>query len=248
MTDQHAVASIDLHFAERLGTRGEAEMRAHLPVCASCRARYDRHLLYARLSRKARPAKVRLARGLGLHVGRPKRASWSWWTAAAVAAAVALFVLGRSVDPPGRDLAARGAGAPSLPALFVYQMGTGPAPVLAGQHLSRQDELAFAYGNPGGRKFLWIFAVDEHRHVYWYYPAWPSGAPAPRPLPARPGVGPHELPEAIRHGLDGTRVDLHALLSDEPIAVTDIEAQIAATGTVNFPGAAGVHHTYEVGP
>jgi hypothetical protein len=253
MTDEHVVASIDRHFAERLGTRAEAEMRAHLPRCASCRARYERHLLYGRLSRNARPAQARLARGLGLRVAAAPRAAWPRWTAAALATAVAVVALivlggGRSVDPSGRELAARGGAAAARPVLFVYRMVPGGAPVLAADRLSRNDELAFAYGNPAAQKYLWIFAVDEHRHVYWYYPAWPSGTPAPGPLAAQPGAGPHELPDAVRHRLDGARVELHALVADQPIAVTDIEAQIAAGGTVAFPGAADVHRTFEVEP
>jgi hypothetical protein len=252
MTETHVVPEIDRHFAGRLGVRAEAQMRAHLPGCASCRARYDRHLLCGRLLRDGRPAKQRLARGLGLRVepARPVRARWTAAALVAAVAAIALLVIGgRSVDPSGRDLAVRGGpGAAPPPVLLVYRMVAGAAPVLVEHRLSRGDELAFAYANPGAKKYLWIFAVDEHRHVYWYYPAWPAGTPAPGPFPARPGPGPHELPEAVRHMFDGGRIDLHALVADEPLAVIDIEARIAATGTAAFSGATGVQHAFEVGP
>jgi hypothetical protein len=68
-----------------------------------------------------------------------------------------------------------------------------------------------------------IFGVDEHRHVYWFHPGWSPGMPAPRAVNARPGSGPHELPEAIRQPLDGARLRIYAAFGDRSFDATMIE-------------------------
>ena len=267
MTHERAIRSIDRHFRRfggGLAPSDEAELRAHLPGCAACGRRYERHLLYGRLARDARPAKERLARGLGLRV-QPARRRWSVRAvvtgAAGAMAAATLVVLvlggGRLLAPgsPARgpatpEVAARGrvTADDAAPVLFVYRMVPGAPPALAEGRLRRDDELAFAYSNPGGKRYLWIFGVDEHRHVYWYYPAWPVGTPAPAPFAAHTGVGPLELPDAVRHPLDGGRVDVYAVVSDEAHGVADIEARVAAGGPFELAGAAHVRRTFEVEP
>ena len=49
-----------------------------------------------------------------------------------------------------------------------------------------------------GKRYLMIFGIDEHRHVYWYYPAWANPAEDPLVDPDRDHAG-HciELNEAI---------------------------------------------------
>jgi len=265
MTHERAIQSIDRHFRRFGGglcVNDEAELRAHLPGCAACRARYERHLLYGRLARRARPAKERLARGLGLGV-QPARRRWSAWAVStgAVAAAAVVVILGvrgprgpmtPARGPAPRELAPRGRvaadGATAPPVLFVYRIVPHAPPVLAEGRLRRDDELAFAYSNPGLKRYLWIFGVDEHRHVYWYYPAWPVGTPAPAPFVASPGAGPLELPDAVRHAFDGARVDLHAIVSDEALGVADIEARLRTGEPFELAGAAHVQRTFEVEP
>jgi hypothetical protein len=253
MTHERALISIERHFAGRTEVREETELRLHLPECDPCRARYERHLLYESLTRGRGP-KQRLASGLGFRIA-PEPASWqrraaaaTGLTAAAALAIAAVVVVARPDGPSNRDFGARrGPGAPAA-ALLVYRMHPGATPVQVQNRISRDDELAFAYSNPDAKKYLWIFGVDEHRHVYWYYPAWPEGTPAPRPFAAEPGPGPHELPEAVRHGLAGSRLELYALTSDEPITISEIEARVAASGSVELANATAVRRSLEVGP
>jgi len=83
----------------------------------------------------------------------------------------------------------------------------------------------------GGKARLLVYGVDEHQHVYWYHPAWPPSAAPPVPLVDAAGVGPHELPEAIRHPLDGRRLQIVALLFDRPLSVDEVErALLGADG------------------
>ncbi len=249
MTHERALISIDRHFAGRTGAREEAQLRAHLPECEVCRARYERHLLFERLTR-GRGAQQRLARGLGFRIESER--SWPRWTAAVMAtaatAAAALLVFGRPSEPPHPEFYARSGPSSLAPSLLVYRMHSDTAPVQAQSRISRDDELAFAYSNPSTKKYLWIFGVDEHRHVYWYYPAWPEGTPEPGPYAARAGVGPHELPEAVRHDFDGSRLELYSLMSDEPLSVAEIEARVTTTGNAELPNATAVRRLLEVAP
>jgi hypothetical protein len=149
------------------------------------------------------------------------------------ALAVALLVIrsrgaGDSSLPDG--LTVRGSGRGPGASLWVYRVGADAKPRLATDRVSAGDELAFAYGNTAGKKYVAIFGVDEHRHAYWYFPAWPAGAPPTAAPAARSGPGPHELPEAIRHDFAGRRLDIYAVFSDEPLAVTAVEAALAGPG------------------
>jgi putative zinc finger protein len=243
--------AIAAHFAGRATPATEAAMRAHLSTCADCRHRYDRHLILARLDPRAPPVEERLAAGLGFQWRATAR--WDRWSRRAIAlaipvAATALLLaflpgllstrdhVGSRLAPEGDGaraasaFAARGgrssrAGAPSF---WTYRITPARAPQLAGQTIAASDELAFAYSNPAAKPYLMIFGVDEDRHVYWFHPAWPAGQAAPVAIPASAGPGPHELSAAIRHAIEGRRLDLYAVFSDRALATTAVEAQIHA--------------------
>jgi hypothetical protein len=231
--------AVDAHFAGRASRAGEAAMRAHLPGCERCRRRYDRHLLLARLDTRALPAEERLARGLGI-VPRPKRAGLALSVGVLAVAAVALLV-----GVP-RDEAPQLRGAGPQPTLLIYRVAPdGRVEPVAGR-IGAADELAFAYGNPGGRRYLLVYGEDEHGHVYWFHPGWPVGAPAPAAVEARPGAGPHELPEAVRHRFDGRRLRINAVLSDERMGVGTIERHALSSPPMEDGRAQIVSRTLEV--
>jgi hypothetical protein len=243
-----ARAAIDAHFAGHASPAAEAAMRAHLPACPDCRDCYRRHHLLAGLDPSAPSAEERLARGLGFPRRAPARARWLAFglpLTGAVAAAV-IFVCAPSGRPSGDHVArvmdapvARGTAATAAPAarLFIYRFSAAGArfdaagaparaPQLVDRSMRGRDELAFAYTNPSGRRYVAIFGVDESRRVYWFHPAWPAGAPAPRAIPAAPGPEPHELPEAIRHDIAGRHLTIRAAFADRPLAVEDVEAAV----------------------
>jgi hypothetical protein len=248
LSHQRSRRAIDAHFAGHAVPELEAAMRAHTLQCEACRSYYDRHLLLARFDPTAPPAAARIARGLGLRLDtRPRMARAVWWAAAlAVPAAAALLLVARSdrvVAPlPGADatpdmFAARAVSrADALqPGLWIYRLGADGRPRLAKGEVDAGDELAFAYANPAGKPYVLVFGVDEHRHVYWFHPAWSRGQPSPSAVPAAPGAGPHELPEAIRSGLDGRRLIVHALFADRPLRASDVEARVQSEGGWETP-------------
>jgi hypothetical protein len=236
----HHVRSVDRHFDGGLSPAEEAAMRAHLPSCARCQRRYERRLLLARLDPRTAPAEDRLAAGLGFAPRRRAPAALRWGALAVAAAAVVLFVGTRVEEPRARGVGAR-------PALLVYRVtSTGTEP--AGASLLGGDELAFAYANPSSRRYLLIYGVDEHGHVFWFHPGWPEGSAPPSAVAARPGAGPHELPEAVRHRFDGRRLRITAVLSDERLGVGAFERDGRALDRPDARGAESVSRSFEVSP
>ena len=238
---------VDAHFGGGLDPADERRLREHLPDCDDCRGRYERHLALAALDPQARSAEDRLARGLG--IGRPRR-RWQVFAAPALLAATAaalLWVLPRWIGLD--DGAFRGRGGGDAPAAVrVYRIPadripadripadrapdpTAPGratPLVAGGSMAPDDELTFAYENPGGRPYLLVFAVDDGGAVYWYHPAWERGQAAPRAIAVEAGPDVRELPVAVRHDIRGDRLWIHAVFSDQPLDVLAVEALVAA--------------------
>ena len=261
--------AIAAHFAGRTSTATETAMRAHLLTCLPCKGHYQRHLTLARLDPRALPAEERIARGLGLRVrafggghGRARLIAGLTVSVATVAA-LAIFPVrtpDQRIDPAramraNADFTARGTdvAAERAVAFWTYRVGGEGTPRLADRAIRRDDELAFAYSNPIGKAFLMIFGVDEHRHVYWFHPAWPAGQPAPTAIRAVEGPGPHELPGAIRQALDGRRLNVYAALSDRALDVKAVEAAVGLPTASDMLPALGdsvvvVGRTYEVQP
>ncbi len=220
------IERVDRHFARRLSTEEERAMREHLPGCAACRARYERHLVLEELDPDAPGAQARLAAGLGLE--EPQRASVYRFAApisaiVAVAAAI-LLVLGRPWSAGDAGFTARGGGATDQGAEILVYRGASRA----GELLGRDDELAFAYANSAGKAYLMIFGVDEQRHVYWYYPAWTDPKAEPRSVPIEKTDAPRSLPDAVRQPIEGKALDIRAVFGDEALSVKDVERMIEA--------------------
>ena len=238
---QDAIRAMGAHFEGRIRPADESALRAHLTTCAPCRDRYDRHALYARLVPGQPSASVRLARGLGLATVPEPRATWRAWKLAlpvpalALAAALVLGLGPLKRKPPTSDqqpdstpgFAMRGQTSAS-PSLWVYRVPAGGAPQAIEHAVRADDELAFAYSNPGGDAFALVFAVDEARRVFWFHPGWAAGEAAPRAVTVRPGVGPHELPAAIRHRLQAGPLAIYGWFTSQPTDVTAVERAVHA--------------------
>lgn len=221
---------VDHHFSGRIHPRDEQRLRTHLPGCSTCRERYERHLLLARLDPRAPDARTRLARGLGLDA----RAPAAPWRLALVPVAVACLALlmvripwtGTTTGDDG--FTARGAGNAVADArLRVYAVEPGGHTTLLGPTLRPDQELAFSFRNPDAHRFLMVFARDSAGRVYWYHPSWTDPASNPSAVPILPSEDPRELPEAISHALTPGPLSLHAVFLDAPLTVRDMEALLA---------------------
>ncbi|MBS2011677.1 MAG: hypothetical protein JST00_02090 [Deltaproteobacteria bacterium] len=235
------IDDIDRHFAERLSPTEEHAMREHLPSCDECRRRYERHLLIERLDPAARGPGARLASGLGLGPRREgvvlpiARRAVPLALAAAAAAVLVVHGLPRREAPESLGFTARG-GAPSAqvgegPEVTVYRRSASSADASAeraGASIRRSDELAFAYRNPGAKRYLMIYGVDDRRRVYWYYPVWTDPAANPSSIEVERADAARQLPDAVRHELEGRELEIHALFTDSPLDVRSVEAKVAS--------------------
>jgi hypothetical protein len=225
---------VDRHFEGTIGPDAEHALREHLPTCADCTGYYERHLLLAKLDPQSLDAQSRLARGLGLRAPG-KVAPWAFGVVGfAAAAAVALLVLSPTVN---RGFTPRGTGAPAPGVhLSVFRLEHGAA-LAVKDRIDAADELAFTYENAAGKERLMIFGVDEHGHVYWFFPAWQDPATDPEALRIDRTERPRELREAVAHSFDGRQLTLHALFTDEPLTVREVERRLAKSAAPLSPGA-----------
>jgi hypothetical protein len=244
---------VDDHFARRLRPGSERTLREHLPSCASCKSLYDRHLLLLRLDpRAAGDSQKRLGQGLGLvRPPIPVAQGVAALAAVAVLAVSVLFTRDAPFMPAGTEgFTARGGSAVmKAEALRVFRVRPGVAAEAVEGELNAWDELAFAYQNPNGRKWLLIYGVDEHQHVYWFHPSWSNPDEDPAAVKAFGGVALHELPEAISHDFDGKLLVLHGVLSDERLTVKQAEALLQgrdAAQPLPLPGAEHTSFTVKV--
>jgi hypothetical protein len=230
---------VDRHFAGSIDPRNEHSLREHLADCVDCRTRYERRLLIERLDPRARGAEERLGRGLGV---APARSPWMGLGIAVAATAAALLVMGpRTLHTarvaPDSGFQARTGGKVTksmVPELHVFQMRPGEPVRPVGNAIKIKEELAFTYKNPGDSRYLLVFGIDEHRHVYWYYPAWLN--PDKKPVAIKIAsdddaeAPSHELPEAVTHPLDGQKLDIVAVFAPRAVSVTEVEQRINEHG------------------
>jgi hypothetical protein len=256
--------AIAAHFAASGNAVDERAMRGHLPACAACRTVYDRHLLLARLDPAQPSPEDRLARSLGLPLrtrAARRRLPFAFTALLGVTVAAAIVVAPRHLSSqlpshlPSQlpsDRAAESGFAPRGPAaaasaeteLWVFRIAPGsrvaePAP----DTITAGDELAFAYRNPTGSRCLMVFAIDEHRHIYWYHPEWSALADDPAAVTVSGDPGVHELPAAVMQHFDGEELMIHALFTDRKLTVRQVEGAFAAAAghgvgdVVRFPDA-----------
>jgi len=244
-------ASIERHFDGTISPESEHVLREHLPVCAACHAHYERWLLLSRLDPEALSAETRILRGLGL--GRRPSVVRPFGVAAAatlVAAAAALLFWIRAAPEP-HGFTARGGGPPAkVSRVFVYDVHPGKPAEIASESVARGDELAFAYENGAAKNRLMIFGVDEHRHVYWFYPAWVNPSENPVAVPVERDERRHELPEAVRQDFDGSRLEIRSVFLDAPLTVAELEAMLRdhPVGPLPIPGAVEATLPFAVAP
>jgi putative zinc finger protein len=229
--------AITAHFAGRIDPTEERALRLHLHDCRACRRGYARAHALASIDPRAPRSRERLARGLGFAAERRAwftglARHWAWGVPAL--AAIAWMTVRPAAPAPARpELVAPSPRGTTLaaPALLAYRIPPNGAPRIIDGAIEGGDELAFAYANPAAWPYLMVFAVDEHRHVYWYHPAWRPGAPPPTAVPAQAGAGPFELPSATRHALDGGRLVVHAVFARRAVSVQEIEHAAETAGT-----------------
>jgi hypothetical protein len=191
-------------------------------------------MLLERVDPRGRGAEERVARGLGLE---PPRTPWLGLGIAVAATATILLALGprqlqtaRALPDPEFQQRGGKVAKSATPELQVFRLRPGEPSRPVVDAIKIKDELAFAYRNPGEAKYLLVFGIDEHKHVYWYYPAWLDPEKKPMAVKIVSDDDSHELPEAITHALDGQKLDIVAVFAGRAVNVTEVEQRIAERG------------------
>lgn len=223
------------HFKGATSPRRERALRAHLEACARCRAFYDQVAGVSSLDPSSPSRRERLARGLGFTVEAKGRGSWRFFALAVMAACGVMLFVGPWRHPERAEreaseesgFVARGSAVPATSDLVVFA-ARGGRPTTLRDTFHASDELAFGYRNADRKAALMIFSIDEHGHVYWYHPAWNDPATNPAAIPISREPGWHELPVAVAHDYDGGRMVIHALFTDLPLTVRQVEQAVAS--------------------
>jgi len=181
--------------------------------------------LFAQMDPRAKTAQERMGAALGL--GTHRRGARGWPVLALCAAALIAVLAPRLNLHPGGEFVARGTKEATMPGLRLFRVDPIEPLARQGANIERGDDLAFAYSNPNGFHHLLVFGVDEHKHVYWYYPAWTDPADDPHGIDIFRTDEAMELPEAIRHPLDGRELVVHAVFLDEDLSVRSVEDRVA---------------------
>ena len=221
---------VDRHFSRELSPSDEARLRDHLPACANCREAYEAYQAAERLDAKVLGPRERLGTALGL----PSEAKWSrrramrWGIATVSAVGAMALLLVVTAAHPKHEIAPRGKAIENAESLEVaaFRVKGERESMRVNDVVAPGDELAFAYRNEVGKAFLMIFAIDGAGHVAWYHPAWTDPADNPRAVPITKQIGFKELPEAVRHALQGPRLTVHALFMDKALDVRAVEARV----------------------
>ena len=110
--------------------------------------------------------------------------------------------------------------------VFRLSGNTEPAPLQKTLHTD--DGVLFAYTNLGPEPFshLMVFAVDDQHQVYWYYPAFLDVRDDPNGITIEKGVSRAGLQEVVVHPFPQGTVTIYGLFSDEPHAVSEVEAAV----------------------
>ncbi|MBU0552892.1 zf-HC2 domain-containing protein [Myxococcota bacterium] len=239
------------HFEGRITPEEERALRAHLLDCGGCRGRYEGWSRLAALDPALPSLQDRLAVGLGLapaiaapqaapralRLSLPKMEAWgvkgvvAGGGLSALALLIGLSLLGTPPTTTPRlpqtaeELGLRPRGGDLGVGFAAFKLEPrGALPV--SHEIRAQDGLAFAYDNRAQKQRLMIFAVDASRNVYWYHPAWTDPADNPTAILIQGGAERHELDEAVAHALTPGPLWVHALFTDAPLTVRDIEARL----------------------
>jgi hypothetical protein len=223
---------VDGHFTKGLSPANEVRLREHLPACVDCRVAYESYQAAEKLDPKAQAPRERLAAALGVpaQVKWPRRRGvrWAVGTLSAVGALALVLVVTLARDPKN-GMVARGKGVENAESLevAVFRVKGERESMRVSDVVSAGDELAFAYRNEVGKAYLMIFAIDGAGQLAWYHPAWTDPGANPSAVPITKQVGFKELPEAVRHPLQGTLLTVHALFMDKALDVRAVEARAA---------------------
>ncbi len=224
-------------------------VRAHLPGCQRCRARFAR----LQASAAALPAALgepRDADFLGdvmrrieaAGTPRPARRRWTSWLGGGVAVAAVMAAAVVAIQPggppqttPAPEFTARGSGtvpeAATRSSLEVFSGPHGETPLKDAARVDATHGFRFRISNYGPDRQFMLLGVDARGDVHWFYPGWTNARARPTSLPIAAGA--HQL--ALKEGVTPVApapgaFEVVALFMDSPVDVVTIEQLISRHG------------------
>jgi hypothetical protein len=164
----------------------------------------------------------------------PARSPGRWrWALGGFATAAALAVVA-FIAPwrvPVDAFRAKGPAAQARSAwagVEIYRVKEGRRTERIERTVRAGDGLSFSYRNGGKApyQYLALFAVEGGGRIFWYYPAWENRDETPSSIAIRASAEAVELPDMIRHPLQPGPLRVHALFSDQPLTVREVEARL----------------------
>ena len=154
--------------------------------------------------------------------------------ATSVLAAVVCLAVGFAPrDHSTQEFRAKSASQVLTPARWAgiqaYRVRAGRSERL-GETLARADGLLFSYTNLGSepRANLMIFAVDSAGEVHWFHPSYERTGTNPSSIAIERGAAQVPLAELIQDEFPSGPLTIHALFSDRPLHVLEVEAWLKA--------------------
>jgi hypothetical protein len=148
-------------------------------------------------------------------------------------AVAALVVLSVAVRKPASDEFRAKSAEPGerrgrWAGIRVYRVDASGKASPLGRGMRATDGLLFSYSNLGPLPFehLMIFGVDAQHEVRWFYPAYDEEGTNPASIPIEKGDAEVALPDVVHHDLAPGPFAIHALFSQEPLHVLDVEARV----------------------
>ena len=217
--------------------QGDQALSQHVRSCAACAKQVEqlravvRELAQLELAREAPAFTSAVQAKLG---ARPAKRPFVPLFAAGAVLAACLAVLG--VWPQQQGFEARGGGDATGSRLgfevYVHQKGRAAARLAEAQRVSTSTGYSFVVLNRSHQQqYLMLFALDAHKDVHWFYPAFvdPKSDPSSLLVPAAPEV--RALPEGITpERAAAGPVRFVALFTAAPLRVAEIEARVRAGG------------------
>jgi hypothetical protein len=219
---------VERYFAGDAGPRATRKMFDRIWICAACRARYERQLLFERVRPDGRERRERRMWGsVTSAAAAPARAAAAVWSPIRAAVLVASLAVAAIVVAPRRSAApvARGGSGVVTPSLHLYRTRSGQSEEVRGE-IRSDDGVLVAYSNPSDLGYLMVFAVDTNGDVHWYYPAYERPGEDPAAVPIRTQAFGVELGEEIRHTLPAGDLRMFALFLPAPMHVAEAETMI----------------------
>ncbi|HKO51163.1 MAG TPA: hypothetical protein VJV79_25815 [Polyangiaceae bacterium] len=156
-----------------------------------------------------------------------------------LAAAVCLAVAFAPRDRSTREFRAKAASDGIDPARWAgvqaYRVRAGKSEPL-GETMARTDGLLFSYTNLGREPLtnLMVFAVDSAGKVHWFHPAYEREGSNPSSIVIEKGAAQVPLAELIQDEFPPGPLAIHALFSNAPLHVLEVEGWLKGDPRTNL--------------